>query len=87
MLTAGTVGVVLCFEKIATPYPSKVCFCTLYPNKGCCCAQTFWAKTVEDRAKIDLKFHFMKKTLNEVVSCCVDAGVAVHKLPCECWEN
>ncbi|DBA73506.1 TPA: hypothetical protein ACH3X1_011532 [Trebouxia sp. C0004] len=28
--------------------------------------QTFWARTVEDRAKVDLKFHFMKKTLNEV---------------------
>ena len=30
--------------------------------------QTFWAKSIEDRAKVDLKLHFMKKTLNEVVS-------------------
>ena len=33
--------------------------------------QTFWASTLEDRAKVDLKFHFMKKTLNEVVSSCL----------------
>lgn len=32
------------------------------------CLQTFWAKSIEDRAKVDLKLHFMKKTLNEVVS-------------------
>lgn len=32
------------------------------------CMQTFWAKSIEDRAKVDLKLHFMKKTLNEVVS-------------------
>jgi tRNA A37 threonylcarbamoyltransferase TsaD len=27
------------------------------------------AKTAEDRAKVDLKLHFMKKTLDEPVSC------------------
>ncbi len=26
-----------------------------------------FARTAEDRAKIDLKLHFMRKTLNEVV--------------------
>ena len=29
--------------------------------------QGLWAKTIEDRAKVDLKFHFMPATLNEVV--------------------
>ena len=38
--------------------------------------QTFWASTIEDRAKVDLKFHFMKKTLNEVVSSCLIITVA-----------
>lgn len=33
--------------------------------------QTFWASSVEERAKVDLKFHFMKKTLNEYVSLCL----------------
>ena len=40
----------------------------------CCCSLTFvhaaqmlFARTAEDRAKIDLKLHFMRKTLNEVV--------------------
>ncbi|KAL3134650.1 hypothetical protein ABBQ32_007659 [Trebouxia sp. C0010 RCD-2024] len=28
--------------------------------------QTLWAKSIEDRAKVDLKLHFMRKTLNEV---------------------
>ena len=38
-----------------------------------CLLQTFWASSIEERAKVDLKFHFMKKTLNEVVRlypCC-----------------
>ena len=30
-------------------------------------AQMLFARTAEDRAKIDLKLHFMRKTLNEVV--------------------
>lgn len=40
------------------------------PDKCHVSVQTFWASTIEDRAKVDLKFHFMKKTLNEVVSSC-----------------
>jgi len=36
------------------------------------CAQMLCSRTAEDRAKIDLKLHFMRKTLNEVVrSSCV----------------
>lgn len=31
------------------------------------CAQMLFSRTAEDRAKIDLKLHFMRKTLNEVV--------------------
>ena len=45
--------------------------------------QTFWASTIEDRAKVDLKFHFMKKTLNEVVSSCL-AVTAAGDLPHPC---
>ena len=42
--------------------------CEQHCLEDCCCLQTFWAKSIEDRAKVDLKLHFMKKTLNEVVN-------------------
>lgn len=46
-------------------------------SKGCwLCAQMLFARTAEDRAKIDLKLHFMRKTLNEVVR----ALLSVHKI-------
>ena len=40
--------------------------------------QTFWASSIEERAKVDLKFHFMKKTLNEVVSTLVLPPYALY---------
>ncbi|KAA6424663.1 MAG: hypothetical protein FRX49_05330, partial [Trebouxia sp. A1-2] len=44
--------------QLASMHPDRLLSLTLI--------STFWASTIEDRAKVDLKFHFMKKTLNEV---------------------
>lgn len=47
------------------------------PASSHLCLQTLWARSIEDRAHVDLKLHFMPKTLNEVVSLC-QLSAALH---------